>query len=141
MSNHQLTRRNELIPEVFDLMSPLNLLRSTFSGEMMKIEECREGSDYCVRAELPGMDPKNIDINCEEGVLTISAHREEHDFDGHQGAYRSEFRYGSISRTLPLPRDVQVDDCKASYKNGVLELRMPCSERGLKSKKIEVQSS
>ena len=58
-----------------------------------------------VRAELPGVDPeKDIDVTVEDGVLTISAERRESTEKKEDTSYRSEFRYGSFVRRLPVPR-------------------------------------
>ena len=92
----------------------------------MRIEEFVDGSDMVVRAELPGLDPdKDVTITVGDGLLTIAAQRREESEQGEKGkpGYRSEFRYGSMRRVLRLPHAVH-DDVKATYADGILEVRV-----------------
>jgi HSP20 family molecular chaperone IbpA len=92
---------------------------------MMRVEDFQDGNEYVVRAELPGVDPdKDIDIQLLDGVLTIKAERREENKD----ANRSEFRYGSFSRSLTLPSGADENNVKATYKDGILEIRVPLKE-------------
>jgi HSP20 family molecular chaperone IbpA len=97
-----------------------------FAGlQMVRVEELKDGNDYVVRAELPGVDPeKDVDVQLLDGVLTIKAERREENKD----ANRSEFRYGSFSRSLTLPSGVDENNVTASYKDGILEIRVPMRE-------------
>lgn len=108
---------------------PFELLEKFFEGDTsaaIKVEEVREGDSLVVRAELPGIDPeKDVDVSISEGALHISGHREEKTEQKEKESYRSEFRYGSFSRTLPLPEGATPDDVTATYKDGVLEVRVP----------------
>ncbi|ACY98354.1 MULTISPECIES: Hsp20/alpha crystallin family protein [Thermomonospora] len=112
----------DLFPEFFDRVeSPLALLRG-FTGQLIRVEDYVEGDDYIVRAELPGVDPdKDIEITVSDDALHIRAERQEEYREGR----RSEFRYGSFSRTLPLPKGVNADSVKASYDKGVLTVTVP----------------
>ncbi|GAB4100862.1 Hsp20/alpha crystallin family protein [Sinomonas halotolerans] len=110
--------------------TPFELLERLFEGETggaaIKVEEVREGDSLVVKAELPGIDPdKDVDVSVSDGALHIRARREEKSEHKDNDSYRSEFRYGSFSRTLPLPEGVTGDDVTASYKDGVLEVRVP----------------
>lgn len=102
----------------------------------IRVEEFLEGNTLVVRAEAPGMDPdKDIDVSVVNGALQIRAERQEQNEQKDKDGYRSEFRYGSFFRTLPLPQDVKEEDIKASYKDGVLEVRAPLPERALAESK------
>jgi HSP20 family protein len=80
-----------------------------------------------IRAEMPGIDPdKDVEITLEEGVLSIRAERRSEKTDEQAGRTRSEFRYGSFSRSLRVPKEMNPDDVTASYKDGILEVRFPC---------------
>lgn len=97
----------------------------------LRVEEVRDGDDMVVRAELPGIDPeRDVEVTVSDGVLHISAHREERSEQKGKDkeTVRSEFRYGSFVRNLPLPAGVDEDDIKANYKDGILEIRMPMGE-------------
>ncbi len=117
------------LPDLLDWMeSPFAMLRP-FTMQPIRVEDYVEDGHYIVRAELPGIDPeKQVEITVARGVLTIRAERQEE----HEGRYRSEFRYGVFSRHIPLPASADEDDIKASYREGVLEIRI-----GLKEKPAE----
>lgn len=92
----------------------------------LRVEEIHEEGTLVVRAELPGIDPdKDLDVSVSDEILHISAKREEKsEHKGRQG-YRSEFRYGEFSRNLALPSGIDANAIKASYKGGILEVRIP----------------
>lgn len=98
----------------------------------IRVEEFLDGNTLVIRAEAPGLDPdKDIDVSVVDGALQIRAERKEEKEEKGKDSYRSEFRYGSFLRTLPLPADVKEEDIKATYKDGVLEVRTPVPERAL----------
>ena len=79
-----------------------------------------------VRAELPGIDPdKDVELTVSDGMLRIDAERREEEKTEEKGYVRQELRYGSFARTLPLPMGVTESDITASYKDGILEVRIP----------------
>jgi len=95
----------------------------------LRVEEVREDGTLVVRAELPGVDPdKDVEVSVTDGVLHISAKREQRDEKKDKGNYRSEFRYGEFSRDLTLPAGVDPDAAVATYKDGILEVRVPWSD-------------
>lgn len=70
----------------------------------LRIEETVEGEQLVVRAELPGIDPdKDVEISVQERILHIRAERRQETKEEAKGHYRSEFRYGSFARRIPLP--------------------------------------
>ena len=78
-----------------------------------------------VRSELPGIDPeKDVEITVDDGVLTVKAERREEKKEGG----RSEFRYGSFTRSITLPTGADEDNVAASYRDGILEVRTPIKE-------------
>lgn len=114
--------------------SPIEMIERLFEGDVaasgIRIEQVVEGTTLVVRAELPGIDPeKDVEITLGVGFLEIRAERQEKKEQKDKGSYRSEFRYGSFVRRLPLPDGVQKDDVSASYKDGVLEVRVPVPEK------------
>ncbi len=91
-----------------------------------------------LRAELPGIDPEAIKLEVEENVLTLSGERrfeEEVDEDKY---YRIERRYGSFTRSLALPQNVNTEAIEAHYENGVLEVTVPKIEEA-RPKRIAVK--
>jgi HSP20 family protein len=92
----------------------------------MKVEQFLDGSTLVVRAEVPGIDPdQDVDVSVSEGMLHIKAERQEKSEHKTKSGYRSEFRYGSFSRSIALPPGAKEEDITATYKDGVLEVRAP----------------
>jgi HSP20 family protein len=97
-----------------------------------------ERDDIVVKAELPGMDKDNIQVNLTDHTLTIKGEKKKEEEEKEENYYRSERSYGSFVRTLELPREVHAEKVKASFKNGILEVRMPKTEEA-KAKEIKVK--
>jgi HSP20 family protein len=90
-----------------------------------------------VRAEVPGMDKKDINITLSEGLLTIHGEKKQEKEEEKENYRFVERRYGSFSRSLRVPSGVNADKIEASYKDGVLKVAIPKSESE-KSRKIEI---
>ena len=97
-----------------------------------------EKDDIVVKAELPGIDKNNIEVNLTDHTLTIKGEKKKEEEVKEENYYRSERSYGSFLRTLELPKDVHADKVKASFKNGILEVRIPKTEEA-KAKEIKVK--
>ena len=94
--------------------------------ERMRLEQELKDDTLVVRAEIPGIDPdKDVEITLDEGVLRIKAERRSETKDEKDGSYFSEFRYGSFERAVRVPGETDMDDVKASYNDGILEVRCP----------------
>jgi HSP20 family protein len=108
-----------------------SLAERLFGAEdVLRVEAYEEGGEMVVRAEMPGIDPdKDVDISISAGMLTIQAERREEKKQEGKAGYRSEFRYGMFRRTVPLPAGVKDEDIKASYVDGILEVRVPAAEQ------------
>ena len=108
-----------------------SLAERLFGAEdVLRVEAYQEGGELVIRAEMPGIDPdKDVDIAVADGMLTIQAERREEKKQEGKAGYRSEFRYGMFRRTMPLPAGVKEDDIKASYVDGILEVRVPAAEQ------------
>ena len=98
--------------------------------DLIRVDELRDGSTQVIRAELPGVDPeKDVEITVTDGVLRINAERRVEEKTQDTGYTRHEMRYGSFTRTLPLADGATEGDIKASYKDGILEIRVPVMEQ------------
>jgi HSP20 family protein len=92
---------------------------------MIKIEECKEGDSLVIRAELPGVDPDtDIELEVLDDSLVISANKSGSHEETKDHVHRSEFRYGSLTRSVPIPNGVDESKIVATYKDGILEIRM-----------------
>src|SRR6188474_1654835 len=99
-----------------------------------------EPKQFVVRADLPGVTPKDIEITAEKGVLALRGARnfEQKNDDGHYS--RVERVSGKFVRTFTLPENVQTDAIKAQFKDGVLELTIPKAAKP-EPRRIEVQAA
>ncbi len=97
-----------------------------------------EKDDIVVKAELPGIEKDNVEVNLTDHTLTIKGEKKKEEEVKEENYYRAERSYGSFLRVLDLPKDVHADKVKASFKNGVLEVRMPKTEEA-KAKEIKVK--
>jgi len=89
--------------------------------------------DVIVKAEIPGLTKEEIDISLEGNTLTIKGEKKEEEEIKEEDYYRSERTYGAFSRSIEPPVAVQTDKVNASFKNGVLEIRLPRTEEAKKS--------
>lgn len=94
---------------------------------------------YLIKADVPGVDPGNIEIDIDKGVLTIKGHRETSKRDEREGYQRIERFSGSFSRRFSLPDSVDAENIQAKSSNGVLEITIP-KKPTEQARKITVQS-
>ena len=149
----RMTRRPQLTPLTESFLDDLpERLRRMFEGNLnlepiqsvgwMPAMEIVEKNDaLIVTAELPGLSAKDVDINVEDDVLTISGEKLEEKKEGEEGTqyYLWERRYGSFRRSFTLPNAVDAEKISASFANGVLTITMPKTEKvKAKGKKIAI---
>lgn len=125
-----------VLPDLMDWFEAPFMTLRPFLVQPIRVEEFVEGDHYMIRAELAGFDPdKDIEVTAESGYLTIHAERS----DKTEGKHRSEFRYGSFSRTLTLPVNADADKVTASYRDGILTISVGLkTEQKPAAKKIEI---
>lgn len=125
---------SELV-ELFDSLPSLPALRPLFDNRTIRVEDELHEDMYEIRAELPGVDPdEDIEVTVRDGRVTITAERSR---PGGTGG-RSEFSYGSLRRTLPLPDGADEDDVNAIYDRGILTVSVPLTDENRLEKHIEV---
>lgn len=78
-----------------------------------------------LKAEIPGLEAKDLDIQVSTDAVSITGERKTETRTEEKGVVRSEFRYGQFSRVIPLPARIQNDKVQAEYKNGILMLNLP----------------
>jgi HSP20 family protein len=89
-----------------------------------------------LKAELPGVDPKNVDIRIENNVLTVRGERKFEKEEKEENFHRIERRYGSFMRSFTLPNTVNPDSVKADYENGLLKVQF---EKRAEAKPKQIQ--
>ncbi len=138
----ELTSLRESMERLFDDFFTTRRPGRTLAPALWEpaVELFESENDLVFRAELPGIDPRQVDVTIAEDTLTVKgAAKAEQEQKGHN-YYRRELRYGSFERTVGLPASVQADQAKATFKNGILEVRIPKAERArAKSIKVEVE--
>jgi len=82
-----------------------------------------------VSAELPGMEEKDVEVLLDSDSLTIRGEKKHEEEEKGEGYYRSERRYGSFCRVIPLTSEVESDKVEAKFKNGVLTVTIPKTEK------------
>jgi HSP20 family protein len=93
------------------------------------VEITEEKEQVTVKAEIPGLKKEEIHVNLSDNLLTISGERKEEQEKKEKGYYYSERSYGSFSRAIQLPAEVKADKVSASFKDGVLEVKLPKTEQ------------
>ena len=107
------------------------------TGMMPAVESFVRGEELVVRADLPGIDPKNVELAVEGDRLTIKGERKVVD-EGKRGErFHREVSYGRFERTMVLPGGVDADSVKATYHDGVLEVTMKLP-KGMTAKKVPI---
>lgn len=120
-----------LMPRGFDQMS-----RWTPQVEMFE----REGQLH-IRADLPGMNKDDVQIEVEEDAVILRGERREERREEREGMYRTEVSYGSFYREIPLPNNVEAEEATANFRDGVLEITMPMRKGEGRGRRLEIQDS
>jgi HSP20 family protein len=126
------------LSELFEGFPSWATLRPAFGSHIIRVEDETKDGSYEIRAEIPGIDPaKEVDITVRDGLLTIKAERtEKKESNG-----RSEFSYGSFTRSITLPHGADEDKITASYDKGILTVTVPVEQDKTAEKRVEVKSN
>lgn len=116
--------------QLFDELAPISRgtgMKTNGNAWAPAIELKSNDTDIILRAELPGIDAKDLDVQVSREAVSLSGEykTETKTEDKEHQMYRSEFRYGSFQRVIPLPVAVENDQVKADFKDGILTLTMP----------------
>ncbi|SDH34855.1 Molecular chaperone IbpA, HSP20 family [Sinosporangium album] len=133
-----MTRRESrgVIPDILERLEAPFAGRRPMAGQAIRFEEHVQDGRYILRAELPGIDPeRDVEVTVANGVLTIRAERQEEVTEHH----RTEFRYGSFSRSVRLPAGADESDVTAVYDKGILEINIRISETKQTGRRIPVE--
>ena len=103
-----------------------------------KVESYRKNGTYVVKADLPGVEAKDIQVTLENGCLTIKGERKVDKEVKEKKVERREVFYGSFERCIPVPEGLKPEGVKAKYRDGVLEVTVPVEKKN-PPKKIDVE--
>jgi HSP20 family protein len=110
-----------VIPDFIDWFEEPFLGLRPYLAQNIRIEDFTEDGHYVVRAEIAGINPeKELEVSVGSGFLSIHASRSSE----FEGKHRSEFRYGSFSRTVALPAGADPDNVTAAYADGILTIKV-----------------
>lgn len=111
-----------------------------FAGPAVDLTE--KEKEYEITAELPGLDPKDIEVKASDSRLTIMGEKQERTEEKGKDRYLSERRYGAFMRSFTLPPDADVNKIEAQFANGILTVKLPKSSDALKKEKaIEIKAA
>jgi len=112
---------------------------STGTGWSPAIDVSQREGTYNIHAELPGLDPKDVKVEVENDALVIQGERRSEHEEKQGGMQRSERQYGFFYRSIPLPEGAKVDQAKAKFNNGVLEIAIPVPEQQSNRRSIPIE--
>lgn len=146
-----------LIPSDLLLMNPFALMRRMTeeldrafkeSGSANRgdaawapaVEVTERDDNYVVRAELPGLKPENVKAEVIDGTLILEGERKFEREENEGGLHRTERRYGRFYRSIPLPEGANVEQSRAKFENGVLEITVPVPKQKENRREIPIQA-
>ena len=137
---NQLARMQNELSRLFDIRQPSQDDDNVAASDWAPAIDIKEEADrFILHADIPGVDPKDIDIHMEDGMLTIRGERESEKKEEREGYKRIERAFGTFYRRFSLPDTANPEKISAKNKNGVLEITIPKQEKG-QARKIEINS-
>ena len=141
MVGREITSWQNPLRALTDMQREMNQLFSRFFGEgeqegnrwqqsssaryVPQIESAVRENTLWVKADLPGIDPKDVEVTVEGNRLTLRGQRKAEHERSEEGYFHCERQYGSFARSFTIPEGVKAEDIQAKYHNGVLELSVP----------------
>lgn len=114
------------------------------TGSLVALPEANiieNGKDYKIELAAPGLEKKDFKIEVEDGVLSISAEKEEERKEERENYKRREFSYNSFTRSFILPENLIADKIDAKYDNGILRISLPKKELTISKPRKEIKVS
>ena len=119
---------NSLLNRHFDSYFPEAAYWEDSDKFSIPVEITDKGKNYCVCAELPGIKKEDLDIDIDKNYLTINAEKQEEKNVDENNYKKSEFRYGSYSRTVYFPEEIDIEKTDAKMEHGILKINAPKKE-------------
>lgn len=156
MPSRSLTRRDPFATDVFDFRRNFDDLfsrmftsywdqgRDRWSGSNVlawipPVESYIDQNRFHIRLALPGVKPSDVNLQVHGNELSISGERKQEITPSEERSFQREIAYGSFERIVPLPEGVQGDRIEANFRDGVLQISAPLSEKAL-PRRIEIKS-
>jgi len=110
------------------------------SASTPKVDVYETDKDLIMKAEIPGVSKEDLNVYVDESTIRLSGQTKRNDEFKDDQIYRSERYYGSFSRTIPLPSEIDAEQVTAEYKDGILTIKAPKVEPSkTKSRRIDIQ--
>jgi HSP20 family protein len=122
----------DVLRRPYPLLTPTlwpELKHAEFETVMPTVDIFEEGNELVLKADMPGMEKKDIGINISDNFLTISGERKKEEKVEKGNYYRYERSHGSFFRRFELPAGIDTEKVKAHLENGILEVRLPKTEK------------
>jgi HSP20 family protein len=103
------------------------------------VEVVQRGDRLVIRAELPGLSRSDIEVDVQDGTVTLRGERRHESEEEERGVYRSERIYGTFSRTIPLPEGAEVEHAQATFHDGILEIDVPVTGAA-RGRRLEIKA-
>jgi len=129
---------NRLISSFFDAPDRADNATNSVRRWIPPMDLVETGTDFVLRADLPGISEDDVSVELENNVLTISGERKAEHEEQLEGYYRLERATGSFARSLTLPEGVKADAVQASFEQGVLEVRMIPKPEQSKPRRVRI---
>ena len=152
MLGRELTPWHTPFRAITEMQQEMNQLFSRFFGEgeqvgnrwqsqiesyVPQIESAVRDNTLWVKADLPGIDPKEVEVTVEGNRLTLRGQRKAEHEGSEEGYFHREVQYGTFIRSFTIPEGVKAEDIQAKYHNGVLELSVPLPA-AMQPKKVNI---
>ena len=125
----------------FGRQTPGSSLSRAASAELWapQIDVFQRNNELIIKADLPGLKKDDVKVDVTDDAITIQGERREEHEEEREGIYRSERSYGNFYRAVPLPQGAMPEQAKATFNNGVLEIRMPAApEQVTRGRRLEI---
>ena len=116
---------NSLLNRHFDSYFPEAAYMEDMDKFSMPVEMTDKGKDYQIKAELPGIKKEDLDIDIDKNYLTINAEKNEEKTEEENSYKKTEFRYGTYSRTIYFPEEIDIEKTQAKLEDGILKIDAP----------------
>ena len=103
------------------------------------VDIVQRDNELVITADLPGLSKDEVTVDVTDNVLTLQGERKREHEEEKEGIYRSERSYGSFYRAIPLPEGAITEQARATFRDGVLEIRLPAPPASTKGRRIEIQ--
>ncbi|ACV69634.1 Hsp20/alpha crystallin family protein [Desulfohalobium retbaense] len=132
---------HEMVPALAEMFnSPERWLDNEIAFvPSLDMEETNDA--YILTAEMPGIEPENIDVTVRNGVLELKGEKKEEKESGEKGNSWKERRYGAFHRRIPLEQDINEDEVKGTFKDGVLRIEVPKAQSDVGGKTVPIETA